>query len=403
MRFTVKKLDSLPSSVTGSKDYGEPGGFKVRVYPGGRKVFYYVYTIEGKTYWFKIGDYGDISLSDARSERDDLSAQVARAKLGKCLHPVAAREAQKVKKRGEPTLADLAGEYMTRWAKVHKKTWMEDERILGKDVLPRWGKRLAKDITRRDVRLLLEDIGERGPVMSNRTLALLSRMFRFGLERDAIPADPTQLIKRIYKEKSKERYLTSDEVKIFWRELEETPRISEQVKDCLRLILLTGQRSGEVVGMRREEIDGDWWNIPGDRTKSGRPHRVYLIDPALQVVNSQKKGVPFVFPSPVQEEDKPLQHLTTRSLSRALIRADNLSLDKFAPHDLRRTLATGLAELGVSNYTIGQILNHSERTVTHIYDRYGHDKEKREALLKWSRHLKTLITGKAPEKVVKLK
>ena len=161
MQLTVKQITNLPSPEKGSNDYSEPGGLRLRVYPTGRKAFYFIYRFEGKLHWYRIGEFGDIALKDAREECNRLATVVAQAKLGKCLHPKAQQEAEKIDRREAPTVSDLADEYLTKWAKVHKKSWKEDERILEKDVLPKWGKRLAREITRRDVRLLLEEIGER--------------------------------------------------------------------------------------------------------------------------------------------------------------------------------------------------------------------------------------------------
>lgn len=391
-RFTHRMIESLPIPEKGQSVLNEPGGLYLKIYPSGSRMFFYVYSLGGRQRWYRLGRFPEISLSEARKMRDELAGKVAR--------DIDVQEEKRKTKEADkkaPTVDELAHEYIERWAKVRKKTWKEDVRALQKDVLPRFGTRKAKDISRRDIRLLIEDIGERAPVMANRTLALLSKMFRFGLEREATPSNPCELIRPLYEEVSRDRFLSSDEIRVFLQVLDETSVMTDRLKDALRLILITGQRSGEIVGMRWGEIDDKhWWNIPSTRTKSARPHRIFLTSLAVKSIG-EPNGSEYVFPSPTEG-----QHLTPRALSRAILRANHFNLPRFSPHDLRRTCATGLGEIGIPTYIIGEILNHSQKTVTKIYDRYEHDKEKKQALSRWSRRLQHIIGGESEKKVFRL-
>lgn len=98
--------------------------------------------------------------------------------------------------RQAPTLADLAQEYLEKWAKPRKRSWKVDKLILEKDVLPVWGYLKAKEIARQDVIRLLDRILERdAPIMANRTLANIRRMFNFAVERDIVSFSPCQAVK----------------------------------------------------------------------------------------------------------------------------------------------------------------------------------------------------------------
>ena len=178
--------------------------------------------------------------------------------------------------RKAETVADLAEEYLEKWARPRKRSAAEDERILNKDVLPAWGKLKARDITRRDAILLLDKIVERGaPIQANRTLAVIRKMFNFAVKRGLIDATPTAVIDAPSKENKRDRVLTKDEMYSLWHGLEDAPA-SRGVKLAIRLLLVTAQRKGELVAAPQSEFDLEEkvWTIPAERTKNGMSHRV---------------------------------------------------------------------------------------------------------------------------------
>ena len=166
----------------------------------------------------------------------------------------------------------------------------------------------------------------------------------------------------------------------------------------LKLCLVTGQRSGEVAGMRVSEIDFDkrLWTIPGGRTKNGQLHEVPLSDLAVKLIREATKlgqSQTFVFPSP-----KKGQCITSHAVAVAIRRsAGILQLEDFRAHDLRRTVATELAALGVTDNVTGRILNHATETKStitgRVYNRYSFQKEKREAMDMWAARLIALVDG----------
>lgn len=159
--------------------------------------------------------------------------------------------------KGETPRWCLANIYIERHAKKQKRTWKEDERNLQKDVLPRWGNRKAKDIKKSDVITLLDDIIERQEAMGKtgnfaqprHVFAVVRKMFNFALERDLVEFNPCAGVKASPPPEPRKRHLNDEEIKRFWINLDDCG-MSDEVKRALKLTLVTGQRPGEVKGIR---------------------------------------------------------------------------------------------------------------------------------------------------------
>jgi integrase len=283
---------------------------------------------------------------------------------------------------------------MTRHAKVHKRerSWREDQRMIDRELLPRWRHRKAKDIKRRDVHELLDDTVARGsPMQANHTFALVRKMFNFALQREIVELSPCMGLTRPTRPRQCDRVLTPDEIKALWLALDQRPK---PVADALRLELLTAQRGGEILSMRWEDLDltSGWWTIPAMFAKNGRSHRVPLSTQALAILHERRQVAPdspWVFPSP-------------RRLGRAVtsvvndVRSLRTVLEFFFnPHDLRRTAASHMTGMGIPRLTVSKLLNHVETGVTAIYDPYSYDAEKRHALAAWGERIDKLLSEKA--------
>jgi integrase len=238
----------------------------------------------------RLGEYPAIKLADARTKYNEAY------ELHKNGRDPGAEDRQKQEERRlADTVEDLVKEYIKKHAKVNKRSCQDDERLLNKEVVPLWGDRKAEDIRKRDVVLLLEGIVERGsPAMSNQTLKIVRKMFNFAVERDILQHTPCAGVKALAPNNSRERTLNETEIKLLWANLD-TGIISDEIKRALKLILVTGQRPGEVIGMRKAEIDDRWWTIPSERAKNGRAHRVFLTDLAVSLIGDTK-GKDFLFP-----------------------------------------------------------------------------------------------------------
>jgi integrase len=225
-------------------------------------------------------------------------------------------------------------------------------------------------------------------------------MFNFALERDLAEFNPCAGVKAPPPPEPRKRHLNEEEIKRFWTNLDEC-KMSDEVKRALKLTLLTGQRPGEVIGLRWEEIEGNWWTLPGERSKNKRPHRVYLADLALSLLGDQGEGP--VFPSPRRsEEGEPPRPIENNAVAQAVRKnLSTLGLEDFKPHDLRGTVTTQMSKLGIEKYIRERVQNHIDSSVSaKHYDAYDYDAEKEAALERWSRRLANIIEGKGGEKVV---
>ena len=347
----------------------EGGGFSIRVQPSGTKTFYYIYYDAGKKQRVRIGEYGSISLAEAREKAAALHS--------------ARKRGVDLKLEGK-TVTDLATRYLSEYSRTTNtpRIYKENKRVLTVDVLPHIGHIDLNNIKRKHIYELLQRIIERGaPIQSNSVLKVVRKMFNFGIECGMTEINPAHMIKQ-QPEKEKTRVLSMDEIAVFLYQPMKA-KTTDNTMRCLKLILITGQRPGECLNMRHEEIDGDWWIIPKEKTKNQKlahatDHRVFLSPLAKEIIGS---GSGPVFPSPTG----------VSALGAALRRLRNrIDIDPFTPHDLRRTAATHIVEIGYSQETIDRILGHTTGKIARTYNRYSYDTEKMEAMLEWEKKLVSL-------------
>jgi integrase len=359
---------------------GAVPGLGIRAYPTGAKSWFLRYGPQEARQRIVLGPYPSLSLEAARNKARELVAGVKITGRD----PMAERKAERTARRKAETetFEALAAFYLEEHAKRHKRlrAWQEDERKLRVEVFPAWDSRPAAEIRRADVRELLEKIAvERGGVCANRTRALLSKVFSFGVEQERVEANPVYGVKRLYMEKPRERVLTEEELGTLWPLFD---RLQPAVAAAWRLVLLTAQRPGEVLSMRWRDLErdsrGTWWNIPAELTKTNRAHRVPLSPQALAVIEALRPltgSTEWVLASRADGK-----RLTWLSHSSARLREWS-GLEHFTPHDLRRTAATWLGRSGVRPDTIDQLLNHAAGRITRTYNRAGYDAEKRQAVI----------------------
>jgi integrase len=377
--FTAAFVDTV-KVANGRVDYWDTklSGFGLRVSQSGVKTWCVFYRHAGVPRRFTIGTYPALGLNDARQEAQ---RSLRDADLGK--DPSAAKQAA----RAAETFGELATLYLENWAKVEKRSWAEDERIVERELLPAWKNRKASHITGADVVALTDGIKKRpAGVMANRALALISKIYNFGIGRQVVTANPAFKIPRPGKEMQRTRTLSDDEIKTLWNALEsETPKAAAFFK----LALLTAQRSGEILGMTTAELDlnAGWWTIPAERAKNGHLHRVPLAPQALAIIKALVSDSPFIFPGPRKKPISNYKKWVTR-----LREATGMEDEKeFRSHDLRRTAATSMTGLKIPRLTVSKILNHAEQGVTAIYDRTEYDDEKRDALTRWDARLAQIV------------
>lgn len=381
VNFTNKSIQHLKASEKRRIVWAKGlKGLGIRITPKGTKSFVYKYDIDGQDRWLTIGQYPKIKLSEALKKYGE-----ALEKIEAGDDPAEENVQLNAKNRNALTVRQLAGEYIEKYAKPRKRSWKEDLRILDHDVLGLLGGKKALKVTRRDVIDLLDEIVARGaPVQANRTLAVIRRMFNFAIDRDVIVTSPCHRIKPPSSETSRDRYLTLDEIKIFWNCLETVP-LTKKTKYALKLLLLTLQRSSEVISINKSDLDliAKTWIIPANKTKNKRAHLVTLSPQAIEIIDSLLMDVGedgILFPGEGTGD-----HLTNSAISRAISRnLEHFGIAKFTPHDLRRTGSTQLAAFKVPRFDRDRILNHTDRTVGSVYDIYEYEDEKRAALNLWS-------------------
>jgi integrase len=293
------------------------------------------------------------------------------------------------------TIEFLVSEFVERYLRPARKRPEYAEAILKRDVLPKWKGRDARTIEPGEVVELLDGIVERGSkVMANRTAALLSQLFRFGIHRHIVKTTPVQLLYRPGgKEKPRERTLTEHELRIFLADPQACTRY-ERLSHVLLVLLLTGQRRGELTQARWAEIDFDakTWTIPDENAKGGRGHVVPLTDWAIEELRALKRiaeGAKWVLPADGSGRIDPKQ--LTRGVAKCLKRFKERGIAEFTLHDLRRTCRTGLSALKVEPHIAERVLNHVQPGIAGVYDRFAYLDEKRAALEKWAKHLETLL------------
>lgn len=369
--LTAKAVDALRVDANRQIDFFDRSvaGFAVRVAPSGRKTWCVFYRAAGRLRRMTLGTYPTLSLAEAR------------ARARQTLHAVATGLDPAESKRQErlaETFADLADAYLERHARAKKRSWREDERLLGRELLPVWRTRKAKDVSRRDVVAVLDTVVTRGAgIQANRLLALVRKVFNFGIERGTVEFNPCQGISAPARETARSRVLSREEMARLWRLVRSHGKRPEAY---FKLIALTAQRPGEVRRAQWLDIDleAHWWTIPSSSTKNGFSHRVYLVKEArglLQELRQLAGSSPWVFPG--QRNGEPVG-----DFKKVLERVRKEGTIEFVPHDLRRTSASLMTGAGVPRLTVSKILNHVEKGVTAVYDRHSYDAEKRDALLR---------------------
>jgi integrase len=424
--LTARRIETASSSKSRAEI---PDGLLVGLYlvvqPSGAKSFAVRYRHAGRPRKLTLGAYPTINLEAAR----EIGARALRA-AAEGRDPATEKQTAKGESkrqaaeeiRGKRDLFEnVAREFIERHAmkSTRKATWRETVRILGLridadgklvevggDVMSAWKGRRVQDITKRDVVALLDGVNDRAPIMANRVLAAIRKLFNWCLARDVIQLSPCATVEPPAPEQSRDRVLTDDEIRRLWKatDVEGWP-----FGPLIKILLLTGQRKGEVGGMRWEELDLDRkvWVLPGERVKNDSMHEVPLSDLAVEILKSQlriKTTKGFVFTTTRDAA------VTGFSLAKdrldASIAGEGEPIERWVLHDLRRTMASGMARLGIQLPVIEKILNHTSGTfrgVVGVYQRHSYSDEKRAALQAWASHVESVVTGKQPANVVALR
>jgi integrase len=387
--FTDRYLVSL-KPTTRRYDVLDPSrkGLLLRVTPNGVKSFYFRYQRSLQIVRLMIGRYPATTLKKAYEAHADLVKGLNKGEDIRVNPPLGVRSQGLAHASAQIgiTVGDLAKEFYERYLRRERKNPREAELVIEANIVRYWRTRPAKSITRRDGVLLLDKVVDRNaPVMANRVGALLSQMFRFAVTRGTLEASPFVALGRPGgSEKARNRRLSDQEIRIFWKKLTRA-RLSAEVRIALKLILVTAQRPGEVALAAWKEFDLERkvWTIPPDRSKNGQEHEVPLSDLALTLIRHLRRrfgGSEHLIPSRCWKA-RDSAPITVRALSQGIRDCrKHFGLSRFTPHDLRRTAASLMTANGIPRLHVEKVLNHTIDDVAEIYDRHDYTKEKRGAV-----------------------
>lgn len=421
--LTAKSVESIQPNGKSRREIPDarmPGLYLV-VQPSGAKSWAVRYRHGGRPRKLTIGPFPAFDLKAARDRARNALDAVDEGK-DPAKEKRKAKAAAKIDTPDRDLVPAVFTLFVDRYAKPKNRSWREGARLLGLQPDPanpeqflvkkgsvawRWQDRRIGEVTKRDIIELLDDIVDRGArTTANRTLDALRTLFRWCADRDMIAISPCQGVRDPSPETVRDRVLTDDELRLVWRAATVQ---GYPFGDLVRLLLLTGQRRQEVAGMTADELDLSRrvWIIPVARSKNGEAHEVALSDQALAILKSLPRigGEGYLFTS---------TGLTAISgYSRSKRRLDELMLDaaregakhpskvqiaKWTRHDLRRTVASGMAALGVAPHIVEAVLNHKSGTikgVAAVYNRHRYEAEKRQALEAWAAHVVSLLTPSA--------
>jgi integrase len=365
-----------------SDDTSLSGSFGLRITSNGAKSWVVMYRLDGKLKRETIGGYPAYSLLQAR-ERAKASLEMA----GRGMDPVEARKAEKQKVAAIKSVREAAETFIKRHAKEKNRSWKEVERVFNVYIVPKMGDRPLPSITPADIHEVLDALMDAGhPYMANRVFAHVRKFFNWCAERHWINEPPTEHISRPADEHARDRILDNGEIRLLWQVCDE---LGWPFGPFIQLLLLTGQRRNEVARMKWEHVNlaDKVWTLPKEETKAKRLHAVPLSQAVLDILGNLPRNGAFVFST---NGKTPIS-----GFSRAKKRCDDLtSFPEWRLHDLRRTAASGMAEIGIAPHVIEKVLNHSTGQISGVaavYNRHTYLREKTDALNAWANALETNV------------
>lgn len=298
------------------------------------------------------------------------------------------------RRAGVLTFTDLARRFMreneARLAATTRYNWtniIESEIARGS-----FGAMRPDQIMRQHVRELVRRLAQDRPHWANRTFEVIRRVFTWAVSEDLVTSTPCLGLRKPTQERPRDRVLSSDEIRAVWAALEAEGVIGEAV----RLAFYTAARRREVLDARWTEVDmaERLWRLPGARTKNREPHAVPLSAGALAVLARLRQvsgDTAWVFPSPAPgSEERPLRAVAKHM--RRIVQRSGVALRL---HDVRRTVRTRLAEMGVSENVAEAVLGHTPPRLVRTYNRHEPVPEMRAALEAWSARLDAIVDGTA--------
>ena len=377
-------------------------GLAVRVAPSGVKTWDLAYRIRGtsKMRRLSLGRTTDVSLEQARERANELTS-AARGGRDLIGEEGEARDAA----ASRITVEKLIDLYLRRRVVGRLRTAKTIESRLKRTLAPIL-QRYAADVRRRDIREILDAMADQGKGReAEKRRQVCTAMFRWALSQDLVETDPTAGLEAHDRGIPRDRTLTVKEIETLWKWLD-SDALSLEAADILKLELLTGARCGEISGLRAEEIDRNkWvWTLPAARSKNGRQRVTPIVGVAREILEQRLSGVE---KGPLFLLDKGVVVTSAHIGHYLLTRRATLPIAVFTSHDLRRTFATMLAEMGVALDLVATIVGHElggrdTRTLVRHYVHTDMLERKAQALKAWDDRLRGIVMGEEAAKVVPL-
>lgn len=372
-------------------------GMALVVHPTGIKTWILRYWLNGKFYRITLGRYS----ADAAS-KDGLTLAAARelarekrAKVEAGDNPAEDRKRAAAGKADfvEAVWDDYVARHLEPNAKASSVTKFKG--IFKNQIKPKWKGRRIDTIDKRDVLEIVDESAKRGPHAANSVVTVLSSFFGWCMSRDIVKVTPMLGVKKPTVEASRERTLSDNELKTIWKGCDNA-KVNPAYAALVRLLILTGCRRTEVAEMQWTELDlaNRAWIIPGERTKNAQEHRVYLTDSMLAIIESMPRVEDCKFVLTTREKAA----ISGFSKMKAFLDAATPKLAHWTLHDMRRTIASGLARMGVALTTIERVLNHQSDSFSPLvrtYQRHDFAPEMQKAWELWSDHVAAVVAGKA--------
>jgi integrase len=404
--LTVKRIERAKAPSEGRKEIldTEVPQMSLRITSTGHKS----YTVRTRINGVQVRKVLPHDASDLAEARD-LARDVLRyAKLGRDIleerrkEAEAAAEASTAAERLE--WVKVRERFVDDYAKPHQRQWKETERIFKNYVDPEWKGKLLTAIDRDDVMELIQKVKKRhGLYMANRVLAHVRKLFNWAaLQPRMLKSTPIVRGMAQKGEKARDRVLSDDELRALWKAAETLP---SPFKQYVQLLMLTGQRVGEIKALEWSEINRDdaLIEFSSAKYKNGRPHVVPMSPMVAEIVKTLPKFDKCKFAVTTNGKTAiDCDSYLKESLDEAVTQADGKALPDWRPHDIRRTMRTNLSKLGIASDIGERVMGHVIGGVRGVYDRHSFNDEKRRALTAWENYLSRIVGLAGGNNVVSL-
>lgn len=393
MALTDAQIKALKSKPGKRYSKADTGGLLLDVTPGGVRSWIFRYRLNGRREKIVIGRYPDVSLKEARAERDKLAARVRAGKS-----PFQERKIIRSGLSTDPTVKEFGDRYYKEQVEKSLKDPLQIRRYLDSEIYPKLGDRKLREITALDVQALVyrkRDNGRAAAAM--RIRMVLKQVFDYAIEVQLAPMNPAAMVATRYigKATRRKRNLNPKEIREYVQVIYRS-NMRRQFKLALHIYLLTLVRKSMLLMARWNEIDYEAgeWTIPKEHMKGKKgeehEHVVYMstqVQDLFRELQELAGESELVMPG----RSSIRKPFAKNALNKAL-EGLTFKMEHFTIHDLRRTASTQLRENKWDKDAVEKALSHEKPGVAGIYDRAEHAAERKKMLQWWADYVDSIVT-----------